>query len=163
MLLFVRHGKEAILCISSHISNFISSHDIGVYIDRINRIRNQYHIVVSEQISNISGITLGSVRYKDISGIHINTVSLIVSGNGISGLLISLLRAVSFESLCRSHGLHSLMQCIDDHFSKRKCHIADSQADDLRTLLRILLFVCSRAVCNLRKEIACLQIQIIFI
>ena len=61
MLVFIRHREEIIVSIPGQISHFIAAHDVGIHIDRIDRIRDQNHIAGSEEVRDVSGIALGAV------------------------------------------------------------------------------------------------------
>ena len=147
MLAVVRHRKEIVVCITADIRYFISAHGIGIHVYRVDRIRNQDHIVVTEKLGDVSCITFGPVRNKDRICIHFHAVSFIISCDGISCFCISLFRTVAFESSRLSHLVYALMKRFDGTFAQRTGNITDSQSD--HRFVRMFFAVSSGTVCNL--------------
>ena len=110
MLVFVGHREKMILCVAGNIGDCIAAHDVGVHIDRIDRVGDQDDIAASEQVCDISRIALGAVGDKDGVRVHIHAVFLIISRDGVPGRFVSLLRAVAFERIGCGHGVHAFMQ-----------------------------------------------------
>ena len=102
---------------------------------------------MTEKLSDVSGIAFGSVRDKDRICIHIYTISFIISGDGISGLGISLFRAVTFESRCLSHLINTFMKSFDGAFAQWTGNITDTQTD--YRFVRMFLGIGCCTVCDL--------------
>ena len=147
MLAVIRHRKEIIVCIAADIGYFISTHGVGIHIYRVNRIRDQDHVVVPEQFGDVSGVAFRSVGDEDGICVHIDAVSFIVSCDGISCFCIPLFWTVAFEGGCLSHLVYALVKCFDGTFTQRAGHIADSQTD--HRFVRVFFAVSGGTVCDL--------------
>ena len=95
----VRHRKEIIFFSSVHVNDFLSIHCIRIHIDRVDRIRDQDHIVLRKKFRNIPRIALRAVGNKHVIRIHFHTVSSIIICNRFTHERIPLLRAVSLKCL----------------------------------------------------------------
>ncbi len=163
MLSGIRHGQEMVSGIAVYIGHGIPAHEVGVHINRVDRIRDQDHIAGSEQVGDVAGVALGAVRDEDVRQIHLHAVSFIISSYGGSCSLVALFRTVAFEGLGGSHGVHAVMERLKDGLPKGLCHISDAEPDDLRAFFRVFFHIGGCPVGDLGEQIAFLEFQVILI
>ena len=118
-----------------------SCHNIGIYINRINRVTDSDLVILGKYFLNVTGIALGTIRYKNFIRADITATQLIIIfRNSFSQKFIPKIRCIAMEGFCYAHLRNRTMQCINDHRCKWLGHIADSQTDDL--FIRVLLCKC---------------------
>ena len=159
----VRHRQEIIFFSSVHVNDFLSIHRIRIHIDRVDRIRDQDHIVLRKKFRDIPRIALRAVGNKHVIRIHFHAVSSIIICNRFTHERIPLLRAVSLKCLCCGLLVNSSVEPFDGALCKRAGHIPDPQADDIARLVRMALLISAHPSRDLREEITVLYIEIIFI
>ena len=131
---YLRH--EAVLRSGGHIGHVrpsalllvcatASYHDIGVDIDRIDRVCHADMVIPVEQLLEVAGIALGTVVDEYL--INVKTHSAreeIVLQYGLTQEVISLFRTVATESLCRSHLVSGTVHGLYHGRTERLRHIA---------------------------------------
>ena len=139
-----------------------SCHNICIYIYRINRVADCYFVVCTKNLLNVSRITFGSVRNKDLIGTDLASACLIVIFcDRTSQEFISEIRCIAMESLGICHLIYRFVKCLDDCRCKRLCDITDSKTHDLN--IRICGLIRRYFFCNSGKKITAWQFQIISI
>lgn len=148
----IRHRKEIVFRISGDIGDVLSAHKVGIHINRVNRVRNQNHIVVGKQLRDVSGIALCTVGDENIGWFNLRTVSCIVFRNCLAQKFISLFRTISLEGLGACHCINTLVKSLDGKASEWKGNISDSETDDV--CIRMCLRVSGNTMCNFGEKIA---------
>ena len=130
-----------------------SSHNIGIAIDRIDRIGQGHHTIIGKNLLQIARIALGSVRDKDLIDIDTDAARTeIVLDDGLAQKLLTLIGWIALEAFVIGHFLSSLFHRIDYGSRDALDHVADPQADDIS--LRVGLGKSIDPARNLGKEIA---------
>ena len=150
---------EMIFCCTWHVNDIApcagllvvstgsSSHNVGIHINRIDRITDRNLVVLSENLLNISGIALCSVRYKDFICCNLTaSCCIIVLCDCLAQKFISQIRCIAMECLGMSHLIYRFMHSLNDCRSQWLCNITDSQTDNV--LVRICLLICIYFFCN---------------
>ena len=118
-----------------------SCHCIGIYIYRINRITDSNLVILTENISDITRITLCSVTDKNLIGCNIaSSVLIILLCDHITQKLISQIRCISLKCLLLGHLINRTVKSVDYSRCQWQCHIPNTKADNI--LVRICLAVC---------------------
>ena len=148
----IRHGQEIVFRGPVHVQDLPVPHHIGVHIHRVNRIRNQDHIAVIEQVGNVPAVAFGPVADEDFLGFQFHPMAGIVFGNGFVKEFISLFRTVTPEGFLVAHFLYRLGHGFHNGRSQGQRHIPDTHFDQffVRMGFRKSLDPCS----NIRKQIA---------
>ena len=148
----VWHGQEVIGLICIDIRNISSIHDIGVNIYRIYRVWDQDDIILVKKVCNVSGITLGTIGYKNFVGCDRDIVLTIIINNRIAKKRISMVWSIALECLSTGKGINAFVELFDDRGTNGECHIANTQTNHF--FVGIVSDILVDAVCNFRKEIA---------
>ena len=129
-----------------------SGHNVGIHINRVNRVADGHLCVRTENFLNIRGITLCPVGDKDfIIGDIAASGAVILLGNRIPKKFIPQIRRIAVEGFCVRHIVYRTMKRGDNRRRKRLCHIADSQPDNAS--VRMSLRVGGDLFGNRRKKI----------
>ena len=128
-------------------------HDVGIHINRINRIADRDHIILLENFLNIAGIALGAVGNKDlIIRDFTASCSVIILRNRVTQKFVAEVGRVAAKGLRPAHFIDSLVQCLNNRGRQRLRHIADSHTD--QRSIRMLRHICVRLLRNRGKQIA---------
>ena len=114
-----------------------SCHNVGIHINRVNRITYRNFIIQREYFLNICRIALCTIRYKNLICCDVTSVSfVIILCDRLTQKCIAKIRCITFESLCCSLLINCFVQCFDHGRCDRLCHITDTQTDDLCLWIR---------------------------
>ena len=154
VFLTARHIDHAVKIFScSIVLSGTSCHDIGIHINRVNRVTDSHLVVNPENLLDISGIAFRTVGNKDFVCCNVTSpVLIVIFCNGISQKFIPQIRSIAAEGFRMCHLIHRTVKGIDDCRNQRLCHIPDSKADDF--LFRVLLTICLYFFRNRGKQIA---------
>ena len=161
MDVFVRQRKKAVFCSSGNVSDLSAAHNIGIHIYRIYRVGDKDHIVISENICNISGIAFCSVGNKNIARINRYAMTFIIFGYCVSEKFIALFRTVAFKGLGTCHSVYAFMKGINNVAGQWTGNITNTKTDHL--FIRVVFRILCNSVVYFCKQIAFFKIQIIFI
>ena len=119
-------------CIAWNETYLCSTHQVGVYVHRINGVCNAYKSVSGEYIANVAGIALGTVIDKYVIGRKVYSQRLIITFHyGLTQPLITALGTVTVECVLCGTVFYGLMHGFYDSRSERTRHIAYSHTDDI--------------------------------
>ena len=132
MVLFAaRHVNDPVPALAFLILPGAARHDVGVHVNRVDRVAHRNHVVRRENVADIARVGLRAVADEDLVDADIDAaLSVVVFRNCLSQELIAAFRAVAAERLHLSHFLRRLRHGLDDRFRERKGDVADSEADD---------------------------------
>ena len=148
----IRHGQEVVFRSPVHVQDLPVPHHVGVHIYRVHRIRNQDHIAVIEQVSDVSAVAFGPVADEDFLGFQLDPVTGIVFGNGFVKEFITLFGTIAPEGFLVAHFLDGLGHGFHHRRSQGQGNIPDAHFNELffRMGFGKSLHPCS----NIRKQIA---------
>ena len=137
-------------------------HHVRVYINRINRVGNADVVIPSQNLLDISCITLGSIVYEYLVGVEMNaTGQEVVLDDGLAEEVVASLRTVASEGSLHCHFVYSLVHCLDDGRAERLGYITDAQTD--YTLLWMCNLVGCYLLCDVGEQVIACQLQEMFI
>ena len=114
-----------------------SRHNIGIHIDRVDRIADRDLIIQCKDFLNIAGITFCTVRHKNLVRLNLAASGLIVViRNRISQKVITKLWRIAAERSRIRHLIHCAVHGAYHRRGKRLCHVTDAQSDDLLVRVR---------------------------
>ena len=109
-----------------------AGHDVGVQVDRVDRVRDGDLRPGAEQFLDVAGVALGAVADEHLVGLDESPARPeIVGGDGLAQEVVALLRAVTAEPGHGAHLVHSLVEGLDACRRQRVGDIADAQLDHL--------------------------------
>ena len=139
-----------------------SAHDVGVYVNGVDRVEYPDTVVVAENIADISAIAFGTVADEDLSRLQeYAAAGIIILDDCVDQEAVSLFGAVTVEILCRSQIIHCLMHGFDDGRCQGLCYITDSHADYF--VFRVCHFETVYLFRDVGKQVTALQFQEMFI
>ena len=132
----------------------MAGHDVGVHIDRINRVGDAKPVLVPENVENVSAIALGTVRNENLVIGHIESaMAVFVLSDGLAEEVVAVLGAVAPERLAHPHLVHRAMHGGPRRLRKRFSDVANSATDHPSGGFRVRLAKGLHAPADLRKEI----------
>ena len=144
------------------VSTGSACHNIGIHINRVNRITYSDAVIYGKNLLDISGITLCSVGYKNLICADVaSSCFIVIVRNGSAQELISEIRCITVEGLCISHFCNCTMHCIDNCRCQWLGNITDSKTN--QCFLRICSLVCTYFFCNRAEQIAARKFLIVVI
>ena len=159
MLSHVRQGKETIVLGRADIDDLAASHEVGVDIDRIDRVGNEYGVIGREQVKDVAQIALCTVRNKDLVSFKLDVAVTIILLHRLLEEVITLLGAVAVQRFLTALIVYSIVQRTDDRGCMRTGHVTDAQTDDVS--LRVCLLERRYLVCDGGKQVALGQVFIV--
>ena len=121
-------GHEAVLRRARKLDDSPACHEIGVYIDRINGVRDSHHTLLGKQFLEVACVALRSITDEYLVRLNIDAVSAeVILYNCFAQEVIATFRAIAAERCCHSHLVHGLVQSLHNSRSKRLRHVAYSQ------------------------------------
>ncbi len=137
-----------------------SSHDVGIYIDGIDRVGDAHDVVGGEDVTDVARVALGTVADEDLGAVELDaTRGKVVSDDGIDEEVVAMFGTIPTEGLAISTFIHSTVHRLDGSIGQRSGHIANAQADDVR--FGMLGFVGIHLLGYLGKEVAVGELQIV--
>ena len=159
--LFIRQRQKTVGCVGVCKDDPPAGHDVGVDINRVDRIGNQYTVIGIKQVKNIAEVGFCAVADKDLILFQCDITLRIIAGNFSFQEVISLFRSITAEGLSGTHLSAGAFQCLDDCRTEGKSDIADAQPDDVD--IWVLLLKSRHFFANHCKEVAFFQLQIMLI
>jgi len=138
----------------------VTGHDVGVHINRINRVADGDFVFMAEDIEDIAGVAFGAVADKNFVVGHLATaVAEIVFGNGGPKPFVTLFRPVAAERLAHGHFVHGFVHRGDGGGRQWLGHVADAATDEALGGFRVGFAKNFYAPADFGKEITGLQFQ----
>ncbi len=137
-------------------------HDVGIDINRVDRVGDGDFVVGPENLQDVSSIAFRAVRNEHLVGLDRRAARCkIVRYDRISQKIIALFGAISAK--CRTHGhfVDRIVPRLDNGARQRFGDVANSQANDLR--LRMIGAEFGDAPADLGKQISGFQFAIVFV
>ena len=137
-------------------------HDIGVHIDRVDRITYRDRIVDAEDLLDIAAVALGPVGHKDLLRGNVTPAAPVIEFRDLLPQKgVAQVRRISSETVGRPHLVDGRVQGTDDLRRQRLGHISDSQPDHLR--LRMGFLIGAHLLSNRGKQVVSRKPQVVFI
>ena len=147
----IRQGAESVFRSSVCVDDLSAAHDIGVHINRVNRICHQNNVVLGEDIPHIACIALGAIVDHDLIRIHRHAEPLVIAGNCLSQESIALIIRIALEGLLAAQLIAAFFHSLNHNRSQRQGHIPDAKPDQM--IVRMLCYIPIDPFCNFRKQI----------
>ena len=157
----VGHPEEAVLLTGAAIDDLAAIGDVVVHIGGVDGVRHEDGVVHVEQAQHIGKVALCTVGDEDLVLVQLGAAACVVALNGLLEEGVALLGAVAVEAFLGTHLGDGVMHGVHDALGQRLGHIADAQTDDL--LLRVCLLIGGDFVGNVHKEVAGLQLIVMFV
>ena len=127
----VRQRQEAVclVCVSEY--DLAARHNVGINVNRVNRVRNQNGVVSAENVEDVAEVALCTVRDEDLIGGELYAVGLVVADQRLVQEAVALLIAVAVEGLLLGLILNGCVQCVDNSRYQRTGYVTDAQTDDI--------------------------------
>ena len=159
MLSHVRQGKETVVLGRADIDDLTTGHQVGVDIDRIDRVGNEYDVIGRKQVENVAQIALCTVRDKDFVSLKLDVTIPVILLYRLFEEVITLLGAVAVQRVLTALIVHGIVQRADDRGCVGTGHVTDAQTDDVS--LGVCLLERRYLVCDGGKQIALGQVFIV--
>ena len=105
---------KTIVCMARDVLDGASSHDVGVHIDRIDRVGDAHDVVCGEDVTDIARVALGTIADKHLLTIQLDATSgKVVSDDGIDEEIVAMFRTIPTESLAIGTFIHSMVHRLD--------------------------------------------------
>jgi hypothetical protein len=142
----------------------MARHDIGIDIDRIDRVRDCDFVLVAKYIEDIPAIGFRAVRDKNLIIGNLDVaVAIIMLRDCGSEKFVALLGTIAAEGFTFSEFIYRLLHRVDRHGWERLRDIADSAANQTFGRFGISLAKLADTTRNFRKQITSLKLEIIFV
>ncbi len=139
-----------------------ASHDIGIDVNRINRIGDGELDVGGEDFLDIAAIALGTVGDKNFVSLDLAaTGGVVVLGDGFAQEGIALFGAIALESGALGHLVGGGVQRLDADGRKRLGDVANAEADD--RLVGMSGDVGADALGDVGEEIGGFELGVVFV
>ena len=146
-------AREAVVCMAGDVLDGASSHDVGIDIDRIDRVGDAHDVVGGEDVADVARVALGTVADEDLGAVELDAAGLeIVLDDGIDEEVIALFGTISPKGCSVGTFIHGTVHGLNGGRGQGTSHIADAQTDDVR--FGMLGFVGIHLLGYLRKEVA---------
>ena len=142
----------------------VAGHDVGIHIDRIDRVLQGDFVLVAENVENVCAIAFRAVGHKNfVVGNVQPAVAIIVLRNRAPQKIVALFGAVTVEGFPVAHFVHGLVQGVDDRRRQRFGHIADAAANQAFGGSGVLVAKDFNAPGDFREQVARFQFQIMMV
>lgn len=140
----------------------MAAHDVGVEVDRVDRIGYGEFEVTAEDFLDAGNIRFRTVTDEDFVKIEVDAPCFIVTvDDGLAEEVIALFRTVAAEGFGFAHFVDGFMHGVDDGRCQGTGDVADAETDDIR--FRMCFGVSFYFLCNRRKEVISGEFQVVFI
>ena len=140
----------------------ISHHYIGIHINRIHWIRDSDRLSHPEDIENISTVALRTIRDENLIRLYIQSTVGVVC-DSLPQKVIALLRTVAPKTSSLTQLINSLFHRCSCSKRKRLGHVANPTANETLRLVGFCIRIRIHSPSDLREEVACLELQEIFV
>src|SRR6185369_5746618 len=139
-----------------------ADHDVGVVVDRVDRVADGHHVVQGEDVQDVGAVALGAVGDEHLLGLQADTQRLVgFLDDGVDQPVVALLRAVAGEMLGGAQVVHGVVEGLQHGRRQRAGHVADAQADDLGG--RVGLGEGAHAAADLGEQVAGFKFQVVVV
>ena len=140
----------------------MTSHDVRIHIDRINRLHNPDAVIGAEDIKDVATIAFRAVRDKNliIGNIH-SPCPVVLTRDGLTQKFIPLFRPVTSEARALPELIHRLVHRLAHCGGERLCHVADPTSDQTRCAVRIRIRIGFDATIDFRKQVAGFEFKVV--
>ena len=119
-------GDSFVATVVPHLSG-MTSHDIGIDVNWINRIGDRDFVLMSKNIQDVTAIAFRSVRHENLILTDLDaTVAIVRLGDFASQELVALFRAVAAKGFAGTKLSHRLLHRGDGSLRQRLGHVANS-------------------------------------
>ena len=140
----------------------VSSHDIGIHIDRINRVHHRNAIVVTKDIQDVSAVAFGSIGNKNLIIRDLKPVrAVIVFRDGVPQKLIALLGAVSTKAAALAHFINSLVHGLANGHGERLGDISDTATNEAGRTFGVGVGKGFDAAIDLGKKVTSFEFEVV--
>ena len=109
-----------------------ADHDVGVVVDRIDRVADGNHVVQGEDVEDVGAVALGTVGDEHLLGLQGDAQRLVgFLDDGVDQPVIPLLRAVAGKVVGGAQIIHGVVEGFQYSRCQRTGNVADAQTDDL--------------------------------
>ena len=157
----VRHRQEVVFRSALHIDNLTTTHNVGIQVNRINRIRNQDGISVIKNVGDVTAVTLCTVTNKNFVACQFNAKRSVIFNQSFVQEIVALFRAVATESSLHAHFFNCFFHSFYNASSKRKSYVTNAQANNF--FVRISSSKSIYFACDVCKKISFFQVSIVLI
>ena len=160
---FVAGEVDDVLVVALRVSfSGATDHDVGIVVDRIDRITDGNYVVQGKDIEDVGAIALGTVGDKHLLRFERNAERFVrFFDDRVDQPVIPLLRAVAGELFCRSKIIDRVMKRFQNCRGQRTGYIANTETDDL--CRRIGFSKGTYTATDLREQVAGFQFQVVFV
>ena len=139
-----------------------ASHNVGIHINRVNRVTYCDAVIYRENLLDVSRIALCAVRYENFICADVaSSCFIVVIRNGCTQELISEIRCITMECLSISHLCYSIVHCINNGRCQWLCYITDTKTD--QCFLRICCLKCTYFFRDCAEQIAARKFLVIVV
>ena len=130
----------------------MAEHDVGIEVDRVDRIGYGKFQVIAEDFLNAGDICLGAIADEDFVQIEVDATRLVVAiDDGLTEEVIALFRTIATEGFGFAHFVDGFVHSVDDSRGQGTSYVANAEADDIR--FRMCFGISFNFFCNRRKKI----------
>ena len=142
----------------------MARHHVRVDVDRIDRVGDRDAVLIAEDVENEAAVALRSVGDEDLVVSDLDAaISEVVLRNLLAQELVAFVRRIAAKGLTVAEFLDGRMHGINGSARQRLGHVADAAADEIVGGVRIAIGELLHAPADLGKEIAGLQLEVIFV
>ncbi len=139
-----------------------ADHDVGVVIDRVDRVADSDGVIHGEDVEDVGAVTLGAVGDEHLRGLQVDAQRLVgFLDDGVDQEVVPLLRAVTHEGVLAGEVVHRVVERFENSRGKRLGHVTDPQADHLR--FRICGGEGAHAAPDLGEKVSCFKFQVVVV
>jgi len=172
-LLGRKRRDEAVGLVAGHVDDVLvvalvvglagaADHDVGVVVDRVDRVADGHHVVHAEDVQDIGAVALGAVGDEHLLGLQVNAQRLVgFLDDGVDQPVVALLRAVAGELVGGAQVVHGGVERLQHGRRQRTGHVADPQADDLGG--RVGLGKGAHAAADLGEQVTGFQFEVVVV
>ena len=140
----------------------MSSHDIGIHIDRINRVHHGNAIVVAKDIQNVSAVTLGSIGNKNLIICDLKPArAVVIFRDGVPEKFIPLLGTISPEAATLAHFIDGLVHGLANGHGERLGDISDTATNEAGRTFGVGVGKGFDAAIDLGKKVTSFEFEVV--
>ena len=142
----------------------VTGHHVGIQIHGIHGVRDGNAVLVAEDIQDIGGIALGTIRNENLIGTDLySSGGKIIFGDGFAQEFITQFRAVAAEGVAVGHFIDGGVKRLHAGGGQGLGHVANAAANQARGGVWVGLGKFVHTAANLGEEITGLQLQVMLI
>jgi len=139
-----------------------ADHDVGVVVDRVDRVADGHHVVEGEDVEDVGAVALGAVGDEHLLGLQADAERLVgFLDNGVDQPVIPLLRAVAGEVGGGAEVVDGVVERLQHGRGQRAGDVADAEADHLG--VRVGGGEFPHAAADLGEEVAGFEFQVVIV